>query len=336
MKSTRSLVAEAIDATRIINSTRFSWFGRPSTRLPNRIVSALTANTARDYLVHALSDQLYEDFYLRGRAEPAQWGMNGSAASRRGFETGLSAANGGHGYVDNGWQLLALDAQQAVVAKGGLELSVGRHELVGADDIADPGPGKAGGTVGLRMPKELTRIAPGFYTACGDVPLEPGPRGTLLRFYWHLAPSGAAPFVASATRLLNDLATPFRLKVLSDPTMFRRCDAGVLYVDGASVPVDVAMQLHAELARHLLAPTPVFTQRLAPGLGMAEDPGNGESFGQHRCRMLAEAMVQAHQVGHVGTPQALRFVAERFSRDGVDLDAPHLRRVPAPHAAGSP
>jgi hypothetical protein len=43
--------------------------------------------------------------------------------------------------------------------------------------------------------------------------------------------------------------------------------------------------------------TPVFTKFLAPGLGLAEDPGQGDSFGQHRCRLLADAMILAYEQG---------------------------------------
>lgn len=319
MSGTRELVAEAIGATRIHTSTRYSWFGRMSPRLPTRVVTALTPRTARDYLTHTLAGQLYGDFYLRGRAEPARWDVGGSMQSRSAFEATLSAANRGCGYRDGEWRVLAIDQSHAVVAKDGLELTVSRSELV---DV-QVGDAVIGTAVALQMPNELLRIAPGFYTACGNLPLNTNAQTPLVRLYWHLRPAGAAPFVAAATRRLNAAHIPFRLKVLNDPNTYSRCDAGVIYLHGSLALTDLAHAVHDELSHHLRPNTPVFTEQLAPGLGVAQDPGTTESFGQHRCRMLADGLVQAHEDGRDGADDKMDMVVARFARDGVNLDAPH-------------
>ena len=78
------------------------------------------------------------------------------------------------------------------------------------------------------------------------------------------------------------------------------------------------------------------TLPLAPGVAFAEDPGGGESFGEHRCLLLAEAVVTAAERGLGGAEDRLEVVRERFAEAGTTLDAPYLGSSPgyavdAPH-----
>ena len=60
----------------------------------------------------------------------------------------------------------------------------------------------------------------------------------------------------------------------------------------------------------------------APAL--AEDPDRGESFGQHRCRLLAEGLLQGHE-RRAGSPdEGVQIVSECFACEGLSLDAPYL------------
>lgn len=144
----------------------------------------------------------------------------------------------------------------------------------------------------------------------------------MVRLYWNLRADGAVPFVAAATRALNAAGAAFRLKVLHDPAAFTRCDAAVVYLARDDYPAlsTLLLGLHAELAAYLSPRVPVFTATLAPGLGFAEDPGTGESFGEHRCALMAEALVTAAETG----APPLEAIGKRFARAGLDLDAPHL------------
>jgi hypothetical protein len=60
------------------------------------------------------------------------------------------------------------------------------------------------------------------------------------------------------------------------------------------------------------------------GVGAADDPGNGESFGMHRCRLLAEGLVEAYRSNIAGTDARIKAVQARFSQNGLNLDAPYL------------
>ena len=320
MSDTRTLVAEAIAATRIHPPTRYAWFGQLSPSPSARVARQLSARAARDHLVNQLTGQLYGDFYRRGRAEPNRWGVVGSAATREEFEAALSAANGGTGYLDPDWLVLAANPTELTITKGGLELVVSPTELAGA------GAPDAGDRVAIRRPKELFDISPGFYLVSSDRPVQPSADRRVVRLYWNLRADGAVPFVAAATRLFNDTGLAFQLKVLNDPSAFSRCDAGVIYLTGDDYPkaADLIDAVHGQIANLLWPRTPVFTAELAPGLGMAEDPGTSESFGMHRCRLLADALVRAHESGWTDEAGVLATVEARFAENGIDLDAAHL------------
>ena len=97
----------------------------------------------------------------------------------------------------------------------------------------------------------------------------------ILRFYWYLRSEGAAPLIKALTTHLNQQRLAFRLKVLNEPARYSRCDAGVFsrQVDYERV-VRVVRQVHETVALALSRATPALTKALAPGLGMAEDPGH--------------------------------------------------------------
>jgi hypothetical protein len=313
-----SQLTSAIRAVVVRSPTTYSWFGQSSPRLPARVERALTASTARNHLVHTLGSKLYRDFFVKGRAAPSGWETRSSPAGRGPFVAGMSAANTGSGYWADGWTVRERgDDGTAVVERSGLKLTV-----TSGDCSEPPEPGRV---VSLRFPKELRSMSPGYYVACGDrLPADRSPH-VLIRLYWNLRESGAVPFVRLATSRLNGAGVPFRLKVVNDPQGFTRCDAAVVYLlDPDFVGArDLIDALYKEVSPHLDPMTPALTRRLAPGLGFAEDPGGDESFGQCRCRLLAEGIVRAYEHRARRIDDRLALVAARFAEDGVDLDEPY-------------
>ncbi len=162
----------------------------------------------------------------------------------------------------------------------------------------------------------------------------------LVRVYWHLAPQGAAPLLAAATRALRKAKAAFMLKLMDDPQSYRRADSAVLYVPAGEWPRAAAAlpRVHAAVAPYLRRAAPLFTLRLAPGVGLAEDPGGDESFGLHRSRLVAEGLFAAR--GAQGDPERLAIVRGHLARAGVDPDAPHLnagtREILAPRLEAAP
>ncbi len=297
MSAYEQRVRDAINATSFHWPGNYSWFGRMGPRLPQRVRKSLTLKSARAYLLYNLQSQLYGDFYLCGYASPMRWETVGSVANRTLFIDALSAANAGNGYWEAGWTIRALTPDKIVVHKGGLELTVAPED-------------------------------PGFYMASGDRELRHDGSRPLIRLYWNLTSGGAARFVRVTTSVFNVAGLPFRLKVLDDPSRFTRCDAAVVYLcrDDFAGATGSVKRVHTDVGGYLKPLTPVFTRTLAPGLGFAEDPGEEESFGQHRCRLLADAMVRGYERGAASIAERLQVAIERFTEDGISLEEPYLNR----------
>jgi len=148
-----------------------------------------------------------------------------------------------------------------------------------------------------------------------------------LRFYFHVSAAEAPALVRALTRRLERWQVPFRFKTPALATMYGRRDTAVLYVEWFRFHFVLDLVLEALRAGEfrLEDETPLFARRIAPGLAFAEDPGNGESFGGHRCRLVAEALLEAGEAGVVGLEARRRRVHARFEEEGVVPATPHLR-----------
>lgn len=315
----REAVAAAFGALRIESPTSFSWCGEATPPLPAETVERMGAEAARAFLRDRLRDRLYVCFYCSGRPVPRP-SQQGSGALHRpsAFAESLSRVNHGVGGREGGWTVVGVEADgRIVVHRHGLSLWARPDEVLGAD--LEPGA-----EVSVRLPPELLRLSPGFYMALGNEELDG--EEAVVRHYWHLSSSGGAALVEAATRLLNDAGLPFRLKVLIEPDLYVRCDAGVLYTPercreqvAGLVPL-----LRDEVAAHLKPGTPALTEPLGEGLAVAEDPQGEDSFGMDRCGLLAEAMLRAFERGAESSEERLAVAAGTFAERGVDLDRPHL------------
>lgn len=324
-----SLLSEVLAATEVVSATSYSWFGVRSPALPEETVAIMGAESARAYLVYNLQTQLYADFYCAGRARPRLDNpLVEALPGASPFIQTLSEANAGHGAREPGWIVTGHDAGALVVARGGLSLWVAPADVTPSN--GDPiGPGTS---VSVLMPKELLRLSPGFYMALGDAEFPIDGSAPIVRFYWNLRSRGAPALLDALTRALNAEKLAFRLKVVSDPARYSRCDAGVLYTqrrDYGRVSHAV-LEAYRTVGSELKPDTPALTHKLAPGLGLAEDPGDDAvSFGMSRCAMIAEAIVHAAEQGARDPAARLEVVRGRFAQDGLALEAPYLN-------AGSP
>jgi hypothetical protein len=318
----RAAVATALQATVIHSPTSYSWFGVRVQELPPEIEQAMSATDARDYLLYRLQAQLYNDFYCRGGASPS---AEPQGQTRNGvftpFVEALSAANVGMGSREPGWVVRAADHREIVVERDGLRVWVRRDEVYASNGAIVPGA-----QVRVRLPKELMNLFPGFYMALGNEGLELQATEPLIRFYWNVSSEGAPRLVRALTERLNSARLPFRLKVVNDPERFIRCDAAVLYVrkrDHLKL-VRLVRTTFGELASQMRPLTPMFTRDIAPGLGFAEDPGGSDSFGTHRCRLLADGIIRSYESGCHSVADQLRTIEAEFAGAGISLDKPYL------------
>src|ERR1700733_1292318 len=318
-------VEGAIVATALHGRNGYSWFGRPCPQLTRRARQALGERAIHKWLFSQLRWQLYGAFYCRGIATAAgvATGVH-SPPSGAHFAEELSQANCGKGYWEQGWRVTARNSHRLLVRRNGLELWALPEDCRSAPN----GQLSEGATVSVHFLKELGQISPGFYVAKSDVEMPDSKSQTVLRFYWNLKAHSAVPLMRALTGGLNDIGVPFRFKVASSESSFVRCDSGVLYVaknDFGAVS-RVVRRVYAEIGTKNFNPrVPALTKTLAPGLGLAEDPGSQlDSFGTPRCRLLAEGLIQAHEIGRESPRERLAVVGGRFAQDGLNLERPFL------------
>ncbi|MBP2019532.1 hypothetical protein J2Z79_002974 [Symbiobacterium terraclitae] len=313
-------VVQAVD---IQSPTRFALRGavRDLTRMEVVTPSGGSREQPAEPLVRALEAELYQGFYCRPRPGGPAAGADPAEAS--GFIAALSRANRGRGAWEGGWVVAGVEPDgQVAVRKDGVTFWAGPAQVrtrTGAPSAA-PSPGEA---CSVQLAKELRHLFPAYYMALGNRLPEAGP---LLRLYWNLSPAAAIPYVRMVTELLNREEIPFKAKVLSHPRQYRRADAGVLYVHrtdfGRLRPI--LRQLYRGLGSRLHREVPMFTKPLAPGLGLAEDPGGGLSFGQSRCRVVAEGLYRCQAEGAADLDARLRVVAGVMRERGLDPLRPWL------------
>jgi hypothetical protein len=126
-------------------------------------------------------------------------------------------------------------------------------------------------------------------------------------------------FVHAATEALIDIEQPWLLACPTLPSRLRHSGSVVLYL-----PEDVALHaaLIARVQPYLRADTPPLCLPLSDGVALAEHPGNGMTFGEHRCHLVALAIERAN---HTSSP--LRAIADMFAAHGISPAEPHRGNV---------
>ncbi len=277
-----------------------------------------------DPVVTQLQHLLYEGCYCRRFAGEATE-IPAAHASGQELIEAISAANTGREHWNAGWQLTqTLPNGQIVAVKGAITRLAWPGEFHGHG-----APGMQlvpGAEISLFAPRESRTSQPGFYFAFGEALADQQEDYGIVRFYWSVEADGTASLVAALTRALNRFEIPFRFKCLYVPELFDRLDAAVLYVAKRHYHIVAALlpAVHHTVRAELRCATPLFSKPLADGLGFAEDPGNGESFGLNRCRLLAEAACRAHERGLDLAEARVEEVVRTFAAARLSLDRPYL------------
>ena len=314
-------LADVVEAVEITSPTTFAWFGAPCRPLPARVRRALAADVARSHLLYVLRNHIYTNFYRVGFASrmAPETGESALTCQETQLTARLAAANQGAGSWEPGWQVRSCDNGSVAVHGRDLELWVDRSDCRPvAGELAPGAP------VLLRLPSEACGASPGYYVALSDDPLVWDEGRTLVRLYWNVAPSGAADLVRGVTARLNGAGVPFRLKVLDNAISYARRDTAVLYLlrDDVGTAAPLLADVHAACRGALRPGVPAFTKPLASGLAVAEDPGTGQSFGEHRSELVAAGLIRA--AGRARGDR-LRVVVQTLREAGVALDRPYLR-----------
>ena len=315
-------IAEVLAAAVVRSPTRFAWKGRLNPAIDAPLEVEMDARARRRHLTEALADRFRRSWFCHGRAIPAQPAGSGMFTADQALLRALSAANTGRGTWQPGWTVERLDGDVAVSSDGAL-----RTRVPIADCRPVDGPLRPGAAIAVRLPKELPFHSPGFNLMLGDADLPDGVEQ--VRVYWHVVEIGATRVVRMLTSRLNADDVPFELKVATHPLELHRCDAAVLYlsVEHFHATRATLAAIASDATAYLRPRIPALTLELAPGVGLAEGTRDAVSFGTHRCGLIAEAVVRAHEQGLTRPAARLAMVADRFAEAGVALDAPY--REPA-------
>lgn len=308
----------ALDALRLKNTKSYTWFGKKGSQLGALARRNLAEHGELLYLKYNLQNNLYQDFYCKGLALPEVKPTLGAVGAQDAstFIKQLEDANSGRGYLEGGWKIVGEEKDSYVVHKDALCVRAPK------DDCVFEAHADGSDYVRLPLPSSLQWVSPGFYMTLGDTPFNENKAN--LRIYWNLTSGGAIHLVGAVTTRLNEAKVPYHLKVLNDPRAYDRCDAGVLYIRSQDYP-DIELDRLYELIRENLKPrVPAFTKPLAPGLALAEDPGDGQSFGMHRCFLMAEGITSALGDGERNAEFQLKSILSRFSDEGISIERPYI------------
>jgi lantibiotic biosynthesis protein len=230
----------------------------------------------------SLSDQLYVAWFhtievATSRRYPSAGEFAAATAVAEGFRPG--------------WTLVALGIG-GVVARS----PTGTEVALAMGDVAPERPlDRARAGARLRALDRAVGSSDGFWHLWSSGWREQPPRA-IDRCYLAVAP-GAETAVAQALATTAPPDGTWYAKFLTGDHPPGRRDPAVLYVPAGEGVAPWLPSFATAAAEHLPGPRARLTVSLAPGLGLARDPGGGRSFGQAVCDAIAAAAVQGGTVG---------------------------------------
>jgi hypothetical protein len=266
-----------------------------------------------------LAVALYSDHYclLPAGSDPP------ATETAAAFLAQLRAANPVAARYQDGWTVMRTEANGVWIADAAQQPRFAAlNEIVPLANAIAPGL-----PVRLVPQRDFVTGPAGHFVIIGRPGFDPQ-TGRQIRFYWNLAPDGAAPFLREAGTRLERLRIPFQAKVPVDPARYARTDCGVLYLNDEDVEAarDAIAATYQVLRDSLRPAVPLFTREIAPGLAFAESPPTRESFGMHRCGLIAEGLLAAEARGVREGEARLAILREHLIAYGLDLD--RLERNP--------
>lgn len=239
----------------------------------------------------------------------------------------LRAANATRATWEAGWNVERCGPRGAVVVRGdgGVRMASRSEYLVLDGDGAVTSDSACTGSPVL-IAGRRDRLDPdgGWWRTAGRAWRFTTAHPGMVRMYWNTDPVGAIDVVEQVTALLADDPRPWMLKCAADPEVYRRRDAVVLYLarDVVEARADELAGTAVSLAGVLRTGQVPFTLPVAVGVGAAVDPPGDESFGQHRCARVAEAVRRCD--GKLGVLRDA--IGSALTDVDVDIDTPHRRR----------
>lgn len=276
--------------------------------------------------VATLSAYLYEYAYSHPfRDSVPESGAPHDLTIDFGLLEAMSLANTTRERWEHGWTIARVLQQGQISAqKGDVQRNLWPGQFVSKDGPASMP--RQGAEISVFYARESRSLQTGFYYAFGEMPEDDTSGFGLVRLYWNISFEGAPRLVGLITSRLNRFHVPFRLKAATARSQFERTDVAVVYLAKRfyRIVAELMLDVHPEIEDALGDDVPLFSKKVAKGLGVAEDPGTSESFGQSRCRRLAESVWNCYQRGEQTTQARLEEFRRLLKERGIDPQHPHL------------
>lgn len=225
------------------------------------------------------------------------------------------------GYLASGWKILRNTGEEVVVSKAGLTVRVPLNHVSSI----------SGATCTVRIPASRRYAVMGWYSLVGSSgPVNRDEQN--VRVYLTINEAEVASQVLTAvTNGLEKLNVPYQYKLVNNRESFVRKDNSVLYLPKDTASGETWKNID-KLFRYLSEEsllrddTPFLAKRLYPGVAIASEPvndGSISSFGEHRCRLIAEGLVSAYKSGKVSLEGKLEEVRAAFHFSGISLERPY-------------
>ncbi len=232
----------------------------------------------------------------------------------------LIAHNHSKGIADSGWTVTSVpDNNYIHIAKGGNTRTIRAAEYLPQVAGAKPQVNEV-----ISFKTKNGEPTPGFYYVYGNEVFDY--TATIIRFYWNVSARGAAEVVAGVSRTLNDRRIPFLFKCLIDPTHFTRRDCCVLYLQQRYFDqvLKLLPLINETATPYMHNDVSLFSHQLMPGLGIAESPIDGNSFGMNRMQMVSTGLLNAFYLNKTSVADRIGMITDIFNANNVDINVPFL------------
>jgi hypothetical protein len=223
--------------------------------------------------------------------------------------------------LEPGWQALGHGGDGLVQAvRAGQYIELAPPDLV---NLSHPGaPVQPGDWLAATTRRDAVNSA-GWWVTCAAV--GPAPERDMMRVYWNCPAPTAVPLVGALTTTLERLAVAYTLKCPSISSLFDRVDSLVLYLGRDTWPAvnSLLRDVHASFNQRLRPTVPPLTLRLGRGAAAAQDPGDGQSFGQSRVRAVVDGLLSAADRRVVDVGGVTDVIGERLRAHGIDPARPY-------------
>ncbi|MBL0340822.1 MAG: hypothetical protein IPP71_07810 [Bacteroidetes bacterium] len=271
-----------------------------------------------------ISDIIYRDFYTKGIGEDTSEKILPAAIDTDLFYNSLCAAYSPDPGMDKGWKVIQYEQDGSVyVTKSSLILQKRPGQYVLEYEQTGDGQ-KLSEFVSLLVPPIVNTRGNYFYYIHGSQPLQSNPP-LLIRFYFNLLPAGAPILIQQLTSRLNQFKVPFSFKCCTRPVDYVRSDVAVLYVnhDYFAIVIMLLNSIVPFIAQHLNEKVPLFALPVYKGISFAENPSLHMSFGQSRCNLISQGLVEA--VGKkLNEDQWVAYILESITQNKFDIKRMHL------------